>query len=150
MFKKILLVAVLACTVIGCDQAGGGKTGPAPKSVSFPASPSKQATKDSFSYVAPIAKPAGSSYTETNQGRRFVGTAPEPATAPLAESVSPSKPATGNGGLSYETSIPRPTKKGYYEPKVVPYPVGKPVYVNGYYRANGTYVQPHFRSLPRR
>ena len=43
---------------------------------------------------------------------------------------------------------PRPTKKGYYEPKVVPYPAGKPVYVSGYYRSNGTYVQPHFRSLP--
>jgi hypothetical protein len=53
-------------------------------------------------------------------------------------------------GLSYETYIPRPTVKGYYEPKVVPYPVGKPVHVNGYYRKNGTYVQPHFRSLPRR
>src|SRR4051812_5217907 len=51
-------------------------------------------------------------------------------------------------GLSYETRIPRPTVKGYYEPKVVPYPAGKPVSVNGYYRKNGTYVQPHFRSLP--
>jgi hypothetical protein len=53
-------------------------------------------------------------------------------------------------GLSYETYIPRPTKKGYYEPKVVPYPVGKPVFVQGYYRSSGTYVAPHFRSLPRR
>ncbi len=53
-------------------------------------------------------------------------------------------------GLSYETFIPRPTKKGYYEPKIVPYPVGKPVAVRGYYRKDGTYVQPHFRSLPRR
>jgi hypothetical protein len=53
-------------------------------------------------------------------------------------------------GLSYETVIPRPTKKGYYEPKIVPYPTGKPVAVRGYYRKNGTYVQPHFRSLPGR
>jgi hypothetical protein len=52
--------------------------------------------------------------------------------------------------LSYETYIPRPTLKGYYEPRVIPYPTGKPVYVNGYYRKNGTYVSPHFRSLPRR
>jgi hypothetical protein len=52
--------------------------------------------------------------------------------------------------LSYESYIPRPTLKGYYEPKVIPYPTGKPVYVSGYYRKNGTYVSPHFRSLPRR
>ncbi len=64
-------------------------------------------------------------------------------------SVGQSNQGTGYG-LSYETCIPRPTVKGYYEPKVVPYPVGKPVHVNGYYRQNGTYVQPHFRSLPRR
>jgi hypothetical protein len=60
-----------------------------------------------------------------------------------------SKQASSNG-LSYDTVIPRPTVKGYYEPKVVPYPEGKPVHVNGYYRKDGTYVQPHFRSLPRR
>jgi hypothetical protein len=64
-------------------------------------------------------------------------------------SASQNKQAT-NGGLSYETPIPRPTVKGSYEPKVVPYPEGKPVFVNGYYRKDGTYVQPHFRSLPRR
>jgi len=64
-------------------------------------------------------------------------------------SAGQSKQDAGNG-LSYETYIPRPTAKGYYEPKVVPYPAGKPVHVNGYYRKNGTYVQPHFRSLPRR
>jgi hypothetical protein len=56
----------------------------------------------------------------------------------------------GQDSLSYETPIPRPTVKGYYEPKVVPYPAGKPVHVNGYFRKNGTYVRPHFRSLPRR
>jgi hypothetical protein len=63
--------------------------------------------------------------------------------------ATPSKQASSNG-LSYETVIPRPTVKGYYEPKVVPYPEGKPVHVNGYFRKDGTYVQPHFRSLPRR
>jgi hypothetical protein len=64
-------------------------------------------------------------------------------------STSQAKQGADNG-LSYETRIPRPTVKGYYEPKVVPYPTDKPVYVNGYYRKDGTYVQPHFRSLPRR
>ena len=68
---------------------------------------------------------------------------------PLSLSASPGTQGT-KSGLSYETPIPRPTVKGYYEPKIVPYPVGKPVYVNGYYRKNGTYVQPHFRALPRR
>jgi hypothetical protein len=53
-------------------------------------------------------------------------------------------------GWSYQTYIPRPTQRGYYTPRVVPYPVGKPVFVNGYYRQDGTYVSPHFRSLPRR
>ncbi len=53
-------------------------------------------------------------------------------------------------GASYQTYIPRPTQKGYYTPKVVPYPAGKPVFVQGYYRKSGTYVPPHFRSLPRR
>jgi hypothetical protein len=52
--------------------------------------------------------------------------------------------------LSYEIRIPRPSFQGYYEPKFLPYQVGKPVYVSGYTRRNGTYVQPHFRSLPRR
>jgi hypothetical protein len=53
-------------------------------------------------------------------------------------------------GLEYDTYIARPTKKGYYEPKVIPYPTGKPVFVNGYSRRNGTYVAPYFRALPRR
>jgi hypothetical protein len=59
------------------------------------------------------------------------------------------QPYTANG-WAYETYIPRPTAKGYYVPRVVPYPVSKPVFVNGYYRHDGTYVSPHFRSLPRR
>ncbi len=70
---------------------------------------------------------------------------------PDARSVSVSQiKQPPSHGVSYEPVIPRPTQKGYYEPKVIPYPVGKPVYVSGYYRKNGTYVQLHFRSLPRR
>jgi hypothetical protein len=76
-----------------------------------------------------------------------------PHTNPLASSglipAGDTKKVSDNG-LSYETVIPRPTVKGYYEPKVIPYPTGKPVYVHGYYRKDGTYVRPHFRSLPRR
>jgi hypothetical protein len=53
-------------------------------------------------------------------------------------------------GWSYDTYIPRPTAQGYYVPSVVPYPLGQPVHVNGYYRHDGTYVSPYFRSLPRR
>jgi hypothetical protein len=72
---------------------------------------------------------------------------PQPAPAPVAGGQAKQVPGDG---LSYETVIPRPTVKGYYEPRVVPYPAGKPVYVSGYYRKDGTYVRPHFRSLPRR
>jgi hypothetical protein len=76
-----------------------------------------------------------------------------PRTNPLANSglipAGDTKKVSDNG-LSYETVIPRPTVKGYYEAKVIPYPTGKPVYVQGYYRKDGTYVRPHFRSLPRR
>jgi hypothetical protein len=86
------------------------------------ASPSKRAAADGLSGETVVPTPA-----------------PASASTPVAAD-----------GLSYETYIPRPTQKGYYEPKVVPYPVGKPVHVSGYYRRDGTFVQPHFRSLPRR
>ncbi|HEV3255442.1 MAG TPA: hypothetical protein VG013_01055 [Gemmataceae bacterium] len=72
-----------------------------------------------------------------------------PHRKPVSFPARQSKQARGDG-LSYETFIPRPTWKGYYEPKIVPYPKGKPVFVHGYFRKNGTYVHPHFRSLPRR
>jgi hypothetical protein len=90
---------------------------------------------------APRVSPAVAS---PSNGATAVGLSDE-----TSASAAASAPAASDG-LSYETYIPRPTKKGYYEPKVVPYPVGKPVYVNGYYRSDGTYVRPHFRSLPRR
>jgi hypothetical protein len=45
-----------------------------------------------------------------------------------AQSTSPSQiKQPAERGLSYQTVIPRPTAKGYYEPRVVPYPVGKPL-----------------------
>lgn len=81
----------------------------------------------------------------------FTGTtwATQGTPAPQATSGPPDERVT-ESGLGYQTCIARPTKKGYYLPKVIPYPVGKPVYVNGYYRRDGTYAQPHFRALPRR
>jgi hypothetical protein len=82
------------------------------------------------------------------KGAKTVGLSDATFISTPAATTAPAMAATD--GLSYETYIPRPTKNGYYEPRVVPYPVGKPVYVNGYYRQDGTYVRSHFRSLPRR
>ena len=60
----------------------------------------------------------------------------------LAREFVPFRPSLGGrgdySGLSYESPIHRPTVKGFYEPKVVPYPVGKPVFVSGYTRRDGT------------
>jgi hypothetical protein len=96
-----------------------------------------------------VAAPAAANGTKLQQ---LIGSPPTPK---LLQGDRGNDPPTetkqaSNNGLSYETVIPRPTVKGYYEPKVVPYPTGKPVFVNGYYRKDGTYVQPHFRSLPKR
>jgi hypothetical protein len=67
---------------------------------------------------------------------------------PITQYLPPqTKPADG---WAYTPVIPRTTQKGYYEPKLIPYPLDKPVSVRGYVRKDGTYVQPHFRSLPRR
>jgi hypothetical protein len=51
-------------------------------------------------------------------------------------------------GWSYETRIPRNTRKGYYEPPVIPYPAPKPVHVSPYFKKDGTFVPEHFRALP--
>jgi hypothetical protein len=118
MFKKILLAAVFGA----CTVLGG-----------------PQARADD--YVPPPKAPDQHS-TATSYLSNHAG---QPRSLTFSRSLS--KQAT-KGGLSYETTIPRPTVKGYYEPKIVPYPAGKPVYVSGYYRRDGTYVQPHFRSLP--
>jgi hypothetical protein len=57
-------------------------------------------------------------------------------------------PSTAAKSLATETTIPRDTAKGHYEPNATPYPQDKPVHVDGYYRKNGTYVQPYNRGLP--
>jgi len=108
--------------------------------------PERRDYKAASQSVVPSAEAKPSRARESNA--RSVAALGEPCTA-VSVSVGQSKHASDNG-LSYETPIPRPTVKGYYEPKVVPYPEGKPVYVNGYYRKDGTYTRPHFRSLPRR
>lgn len=50
--------------------------------------------------------------------------------------------------VGYEVVVPSNSQKGYYVPRVVPYPGGQPVHVSGYYRQNGSYLPPSFRSLP--
>jgi hypothetical protein len=127
----LVIGAVAFCLVLGCAS-----------------DTSPQAVAKSKTRVTAPFRPV--SHTFNSQSR-----ASDPPAVKLAESAqqvtwaSQEKQPT-KSGYAYETYIPRPTKKGYYEPKVVPYPTEKPVYVSGYYRSNGTYVRPHFRSLPRR
>jgi hypothetical protein len=100
-----------------------------------------------------LALVVGACASKGSNGSKAPQPTPSQDVKPLPEarlvSTTQSKQAPREG-LAYQTAIPRLTVKGYFEPKVVPYPEGKPVYVRGYYRKNGTYVQPHFRSLPRR
>lgn len=154
MCKKILLAVVFASTAMGCGQAREDQTSQSRRSLSFSAGQSHKPTKDGRSNGTPMPCPSVRASYEPNQERQLTLPA-EPTLLPSSlvdrapVSVTQSKQVVADG-LSYETFIPRPTKKGYYEPKIVPYPVGKPVFVNGYYRKNGTYIPPHFRSLPRR
>jgi hypothetical protein len=43
---------------------------------------------------------------------------------------------------------PSNSQKGYYAPLSVPYPANRPVWVNGYYRQDGSYVPGYWRHLP--
>jgi hypothetical protein len=61
--------------------------------------------------------------------------------------IAPYNPPQFKGG-STNPVVPSQSQKGYYEPRMIPYPTSRPVYVNGYYRKDGTYVPPQFRSLP--
>jgi len=104
--------------------------------------------RDERSTPAPLAA-SGETKPVPFGGPARLGVPADEQRGATSASAGQVKQAT-HDGLSYETTIPRPTKKGYYEPKLVPYPEGKPVFVNGYYRKDGTYVRPHFRSLPRK
>lgn len=144
MFKKILVVLLFACTAICVEPVRGQQPvrpyGDGQVSERWRNAPSNDA--DLWRQPG-IAKPSQVLELRGNQGT--LSSWPTPAKTP-AYRYSDAR----HDGLAYETVIPRPTAKGYYEPNVIPYPVGKPVFVNGYFRKDGTYVRPHFRSLPRR
>ena len=70
--------------------------------------------------------------------------------APAVGQTGQSAPYTEPKAAGWSTNpvVPSNSQKGYYVPRVVPYPVGQPVAVSGYYDRYGRYVAPTFRSLP--
>lgn len=88
-------------------------------------------------YGNPIPAPMGGGinpYGQYAQPRPYTAPAPAYAAPPVYYAPSPAPvpmyapPANGYGEISKETGLPRTN------------------YVNGYYRADGTYVQPYYRS----
>jgi hypothetical protein len=57
---------------------------------------------------------------------------------------------TGYGYKGYVTSTPNAAEGNYRKASAPKSSSGGPVHVRGYTRKNGTYVQPHTRSAPRR
>jgi hypothetical protein len=92
----------------------------------------------------------------TGQSQRGQVSSPSYGQTPFRSTELSTQPTRSPAPTSSVGTIPSPSvypsvgENGSYYGEPNAYGVPKTVYVNGYYRSDGTYVRSHFRSSPRR